>query len=222
MNTKNFSLALASVIAFASIAALAMGFDLQTILASHADTASGLAMLGAGSMDLLTKSLDKIEDNLDGIKTRQTEFADRLLMVEQSGGGKFAGEHSGKAAGGLGDQFIKAFNANRELFDKTRSVRLELKAAGDTIGTSSGRNIISGGVGAVRRGRAGPAERAGVSTLAWRVVGRVFALHRAARRRNRASVRRRGKGGGPARSHPGHAVRPDGRGLLENVAAGLE
>ena len=76
-------------------------------------------------------------------------LADRLLQVEQKGSAPF--ERATKASG-LGDLFIKQFDANRELFEKTRSVRLEIKAAGDAITTTSGRAIIGGGVGAIAGG----------------------------------------------------------------------
>jgi hypothetical protein len=56
---------------------------------------------------------------------------------------------TGKSAGTLGDSFIKSFNAERELFKKTGSVRLEIKAATDAVTTSSGRNVLNGGVGGV-------------------------------------------------------------------------
>jgi hypothetical protein len=148
MTTKFFPLALAFVIALASVAASAMGFDIQSVLANHGDTLAGLSMLGAGSLDLLSKSLDKIDDNLGAIKTRQSEFEDRLLTLEQRrDGGDLTGEHSGLVKT-LGSQFLESFEKNRELFEKTRSVRLELKAAGDAITTTSGRTIVSGGVGA--------------------------------------------------------------------------
>jgi hypothetical protein len=148
VTTKFFPLALAFVIALASVAASAMGFDIQSVLANHGDTLAGLSMLGAGSLDLLSKSLDKIDDNLGAIKTRQSEFEDRLLTLEQRrDGGDLTGEHSGLVKT-LGSQFLESFEKNRELFEKTRSVRLELKAAGDAITTTSGRTIVSGGVGA--------------------------------------------------------------------------
>jgi len=83
---------------------------------------------------------------LDGISARQREISDRLLQVEQRGTAQH-GETTTKADS-LGAQFVKSFEQNKDLFEKTRSVRLEVKAAGDAITTSSGRTIISGGVGA--------------------------------------------------------------------------
>ncbi len=54
---------------------------------------------------------------------------------------------TGKSAASLGDAFIKSFDAERALFQKTGSVRLEIKAATDAVTTSSGRNVMNGGVG---------------------------------------------------------------------------
>lgn len=89
---------------------------------------------------------ETIMQALDGLAIHQAEIKDRMLQLEQKGSAKL-GEFITKTAS-LGDQFIKAFEANKDLFEKTRSVRLEIKAAGDAITTSSGRTIVSGGVGA--------------------------------------------------------------------------
>ena len=93
----------------------------------------------------LLKALDRVEAN-------QTEIKDRLLMVEQKGSAAL-GELTTKTAS-LGDQFLKSFEANRELFEKTRSVRLEIKAAGDAITTSSGRTNANGGAAGAAHRRA--------------------------------------------------------------------
>jgi hypothetical protein len=78
-------------------------------------------MLGAGSLDLLSKSLDKIDDNLGAIKTRQSEFEDRLLTLEQRrDGGDLTGEHSGLVKT-LGSQFLESFEK------KSRAVRKDAK-----------------------------------------------------------------------------------------------
>jgi len=89
----------------------------------------------------------KILTALDGIEIRQHEISDRLLQVEQRGTAQH-GENLSTKTQSLGAQFIKAFEQNKDLFEKTRAVRLEVKAAGDAITTTSGRTIISGGVGA--------------------------------------------------------------------------
>jgi hypothetical protein len=90
---------------------------------------------------------NEILNALSGIEASQLEIKDRLLAVEQRPG-KMDGGITTKSDS-LGDQFLKSFEANRELFEKTRSVRLEVKAAGDAITTTSGRTIGAGGVGAV-------------------------------------------------------------------------
>lgn len=90
-------------------------------------------------------STDTLMQALDGIEINQREIRDRLFAVEQKST-CLPGEFSTKSQS-LGDQFIKSFEANRELFEKTRSVRLEIKAAGDALTTANGRTIISGGVG---------------------------------------------------------------------------
>ena len=93
----------------------------------------------------LIKSLDAIEQKLNDSATERREMSDRLTQIEQKGTARHDGTQS--KATSLGAQFIKSFEANRELFEKTRSVRLEIKAAADPITTSSGRTIVSGGVG---------------------------------------------------------------------------
>lgn len=92
----------------------------------------------------LMKALDGLDEKV-GLKLR--EHSEEILLLKQRGGsGRF--ESIGGPAGTIGDLFIKQFTDNRDLFDKTRSVRLEIKAAGDAITTTSGRTIVSGGVGA--------------------------------------------------------------------------
>lgn len=58
----------------------------------------------------------------------------------------------GHAAGTLGEQVVRAFQENRDIFAKTKSVSLQLRAATDSITTSSGRSIVNGGVGFVQGG----------------------------------------------------------------------
>jgi hypothetical protein len=98
-------------------------------------------------MDQIIQALDKIEAKL---KTDNAELADRVLNLEQKGGVQFA-ERTTKGDS-LGDLFIKSFDENRDLFSKSKSLRLELKAAGDPVTTTSGRNIVSGGVGGIAGG----------------------------------------------------------------------
>jgi HK97 family phage major capsid protein len=95
--------------------------------------------------DAINRALDKIESNLINSQQHQRELADRVMSLEQRG--SIRAEPTGKSAG-LGDLVVKAFDANKDLFTKTRSVRLELKAAGDPITTTNGRKILGVGVGA--------------------------------------------------------------------------
>ena len=90
-------------------------------------------------------SFDKITQALDDVAVNQAEIRDRMLNLEQRATAA-PGESMNKSAS-LGDQFVKAFDVNRELFEKTRSVRLQIKAAGDAVTTANGRTIVSGGVG---------------------------------------------------------------------------
>lgn len=69
-----------------------------------------------------------------------------------STGGCGASAAHSRAAGTLGEQVVRAFGENRDIFAKTKSVSLQLRAATDTITTSSGRTIVNGGVGFVQGG----------------------------------------------------------------------
>lgn len=93
----------------------------------------------------IIKTMESVERKLDEHKTNQAIISDRLLQLEQRGSIMLDGVVTQKT--GLGDLFLKQFDSNRELFEKTRALRLELKAAADAITTSSGRTVISGGVG---------------------------------------------------------------------------
>jgi hypothetical protein len=101
------------------------------------------------SLDLITKSLDKIEDHLVESRTTQREHADRLLALEQRGA-MMPGDTATRRAATLGDQVVEGLKKHGDLLAKTKSLRLEgltLKAASDAITTSSGRRIVTGGVG---------------------------------------------------------------------------
>lgn len=105
---------------------------------------------GSTMSNEILNALEKVESKFSNINTEQAEIRDRMLQLEQKGSTRFS-ETTNKPTG-LGDLFLKQFDANRELFEKTRSVRLEIKAAGDAITTSSGRTIMTGGVGAAAGG----------------------------------------------------------------------
>lgn len=99
------------------------------------------------SFDQVYKAVDKIGQGIDRIQTRQEELAIRVLDLEQKGV-SLAGFERKSGGDSIGLQVVKGFEANAELFQKTKSLRLEVKAAADVITTSSGRNIMAGGVGA--------------------------------------------------------------------------
>lgn len=143
---------IALLVSFAavSLGAQAMGFDLSGFAAQHADVIAGLSMLMVGDIDLIMKSLDKVEKNLtamseksagemktlgkvsedtktaiDTIGTQQRELADRLLQVEQKSS---AQDDQPPANESYGAQFIK--NAEYATFQKKTnrgSIGLELK-----------------------------------------------------------------------------------------------
>jgi hypothetical protein len=98
----------------------------------------------------LENTLEQIEKGLNNMPTNadMAEMRDRVMQLEQKGAMRQDGHSHTGTTNSVGDQFIKQFNESRDLFEKTRSVRLEIKAAGDAITTSSGRTVISGGVGA--------------------------------------------------------------------------
>lgn len=93
----------------------------------------------------LLQSLEKVEAKLGDYKTDMLEIKDRMNQFEQRSSAPF--DAPTQKSAGLGEMVIKQFDANRDLFEKTRSVRLEIKAAGDPVTTASGRNIVSLGVG---------------------------------------------------------------------------
>jgi Phage capsid family len=98
------------------------------------------------SFDIALKALDKIETKLHTFGAGQAELADRVLSLEQRG--TAPGPTAGSAKT-YGAQLIEELTKgqNLELLNKTKSLRIELKAAGDPVTTSSGRNIVMGGVG---------------------------------------------------------------------------
>ena len=96
--------------------------------------------------ETLLKALDKIDDKMQGFKLEQTILSDRLLQVEQKGGTRYDGPSGGGES--LGSRVVKAFQANAETLAKSKSLRLEIKAAGDPLTTTSGRTLVGAGVGA--------------------------------------------------------------------------
>ena len=103
------------------------------------------------SENLIFKALNEVENT---VRESTAELADRVLRLEQKGTGRNDGHTS--TGQSLGTQVVKAFEDSKSLFEKTRSVRLDvnldLKAAGDAITTTNARAIMSGGVGAPQGG----------------------------------------------------------------------
>ena len=147
---KLLPLFLVAILAAVSFGAQAAGFDVQGFTAAHADIAAGLSMLCVGNMEVLMKSMDTIEKNLqvqaekaegqfktlgkvsedtktalDTIGISQRELADRMLQLEQKGSAPAAEGTKGET---YGEQFIK--NAEYADFQKktTRgSIGIEVK-----------------------------------------------------------------------------------------------
>ena len=107
------------------------------------------------SLETIMKSIDQIDEKFSGYGTDIAELRDRVQGVEQRGapsGGMRAADAGGVTRKSLGSMFFDELRKNNDLLSKTRSVRLELKAAGDPITTSSGRMIMSGGAGSPQGG----------------------------------------------------------------------
>lgn len=99
-------------------------------------------------MTNIIEALEKVEAKL--IKTQElgtdvAVLADRLTHLEQKSSAAFSGPTSKSA--GLGAQVWKAMQDNADLLRKTDRVRLEIKAAGDALTTTSARTIQGGVVG---------------------------------------------------------------------------
>lgn len=151
MKTRQFILvAIAATLSLIGFAAQAAGIDLSHVLAMSPEIGIGLASC-MGSIEMIGKSLEKIENGFTQVKGAQAELAERVLSLEQRG--TPGGFHNfDRKAASLADQVVKGVTDNAELFAKTKSLRLELKAASDPITTSNGRAIMSGGVGFVQGG----------------------------------------------------------------------
>lgn len=149
MKTQNITrFALAIVASLFALTAQAAGFDLHTLLLQHQDMAMGLTAMGAGSLDVLIKSMDSIGEKIGRSQAIQAELSERVQSLEQRGapGSNF---REGSETKSIGQQVVDGFTANAELFAKTKSLRLEVKAATDPITTTNGRSLVTGGVGAI-------------------------------------------------------------------------
>lgn len=98
------------------------------------------------SIEQITRIADKFEQAAHNLKAQNAELAERVLHLEQKGA--IVGMDGKPARQSIGDQVVKQFSENADLFAKTKSLRIEVKAAADVVTTASGRNIVSGGVGA--------------------------------------------------------------------------
>ncbi len=169
--TNFFLVAFVAAVSLISFGAQAAGYDVQALLASHADTVAGLSMLCGGSIELLMKSMDGIESKLKDMATKadgeaatvgkisadtktaleaigvqQRELADRLLSLEQ----KATAQPEAKALTSWGDQFIK--NARYADFagGNLNKLRVEIKntLTGSDTNVAPQRNagVVSGAV----------------------------------------------------------------------------
>ncbi|WP_158014394.1 phage major capsid protein [Thauera phenolivorans] len=93
----------------------------------------------------------KLSAEIKAAKAEQDAKIDAAL-TDLAQGGVTMKSMPGGTADNLGAQVATQFEANRELFGKTKSLRLEIKAAADPVSTASGRSIIAGGVGAIEGG----------------------------------------------------------------------
>lgn len=123
------------------------------------------------SIELLVKSVSGIEAGIGIIKNTQAELAERVFSLEQRGqAGPAIFHRDASATKSAGHQVAEGFSANAELFSKTKSLRLEVKAPRDPLTTTNGRTMTYGGVGAIVGGMIGiqnalPSRPAGASSV---------------------------------------------------------
>ena len=145
---KYIPLFFAVLIAAISFGAQAAGYDVQAFAAAHADVIGGMSMLAVGNMDVLMKSVETIEKNLqtqaetakgqmetigkvsadtknaiESLGKEQREFADRLLQLEQN---KPAPKEDVKAES-WGEQFIKSGRYGDFAGGHLNKLRVEVK-----------------------------------------------------------------------------------------------
>lgn len=98
----------------------------------------------------VTDGIKALQDKLSGeLKTALAEQDAKFNSLCSELGQKAGSLKSmpGAAGDSLGEQFVKSFEQNKDLFGKTKSLRIELKEATDAITTTNGRRIVSAGVG---------------------------------------------------------------------------
>ncbi|MCB1930435.1 MAG: phage major capsid protein [Rhodocyclaceae bacterium] len=100
-----------------------------------------------GTIQMLEDMVSRVEQHHENNQAKFRELDDELLALKQRGA-IMSNEGNLSHVQGMGDQVVKRLAENADLLAKTRSVRFTVKAAGDAVTTSQGRNIQSGGVGA--------------------------------------------------------------------------
>lgn len=150
--------------AFAAILCVLAGVAVQfldpsMLLAGVTSALPGLMLANGPIAGDLRGLIEGIGSKVDEIKQKQsTDIADLRREVDRiEGKSNLQGLFGSGGAGGtrgesLGDLAVKEFAENRALLEKTRTLRVELKAAGDAVTTISGRMTMSGGVGAIQGG----------------------------------------------------------------------
>jgi len=98
-------------------------------------------------INLILKACDSLESKLQTSFTEQRVLADRIQQLEQRGT-PLDSAGANPRTKSYGAMVWDELQKNSDLFQKTRSLRLSLKAAADPITTTSGRTISMGGVGA--------------------------------------------------------------------------
>lgn len=151
MKRSFLSLIVVAIIATVSVSAQAMGYDVQAFAAAHVDVLTGLSMLMVGDIDLLMKSIDKVEANIlkmsdksegelktlgkitadtktaiETLGVEQRTLADRLLQIEQKAGALNDGPAADES---YGAQFTKSadYSAFQKKGERRGSMALELK-----------------------------------------------------------------------------------------------
>lgn len=105
--------------------------------------------------DEMLDSVKRIEEKLHAIKDlrgQMAEMGDRMTEIEQKGSYRPGDGGSANGAGStLGDQVFESIQKHGDTLARTKSLRIEgltFKAAADAVTTTSGRNIVTGRVGA--------------------------------------------------------------------------
>lgn len=129
---KTMKLVVLATLLGAALVAQAFGVDIAQF--STPEAAAGLLVFGGmGNLDVINKSLDKLEVFMGDIKTDQREFSDRLTQLEQRGTPFF--ESRNPAGESLGALVAKQFADNSDAFMKHRTLalKIETKSIGSAL-----------------------------------------------------------------------------------------